>query len=511
MISKSDYLKYKECPSFFWFWKKDKSVLSQEKEDPFVERLKSQGYEVELFARQLYPQAHLMTGNPNESANRTTKLISEGQKEFFQASFLTDDLFTSCDILVWNELFDGWDIIEVKSSTAKDNKKKEHLLDAAFQRIILQKAGLKVVNVYLLELNNEFYKKGDIDPGQLFITNEITTQCIELEQEILADIEAAKNLLLKPSPVDCSCRYKGRSRHCKAFHYLYPQVPSYSIYDLRAVGRSKKLLKTLVDDNHLLIERIPEHIKLSTTHALQKYVNETKDVVFEKDKIKSRMKDLQFPLYFLDYETLACGIPKFDNTYPYQQVVFQYSLHILHESGKIEHKEFIHQENSTPINIVAEQLRTDIGDHGNVIVWNKSFEGKCNRDLAAVNPELNDFLLSLNTRIFDLMEIFRKMEYLHDDFKGSYSIKNVLPVLCPELSYQDLSISNGAQAVVEYEKLLFIEISQEIKVEKLKELLAYCKLDTWAMVRIFQELESMVNQEEQNQPLAAKRNTLIYF
>lgn len=491
MITKSDYLKFKECSSYFWFWKNDPSVLSKEKEDPFIDRLKSQGYDVELFARNIYPNAVLVQGKTKEAANHTHQLIENGTHEIFQASFLADDLFSSCDILIWNDLFAGWDIIEVKSSTDKERKAKEHIFDAAFQRLVVQKSGLKVVNVYLLELNKEFYKNGEIDPTQIFNQTEITTQCIELEQEILADIQFAKQLLSKPNPLDCSCKYKGRSRHCRVFDYLYPHVPAYSSYDLRAIGSSKKLLRTLVDANHFELDKIPDDIKLSEKHSLQKYVYQTKDLVFEKEKIKSQFDDLEYPLYFLDYETLACGIPKFDNTYPYQQTVFQYSLHILYETGEIVHKEYIHKDQSTPVHIIAQKLRADIGDAGHVIVWNKGFEGKCNADLAEVNPALRPFLLGLNDRIYDLMEVFRRMEYLHDDFKGSYSIKNVLPVLCPDLSYDGLEVCNGAEAVVEYEKLIFENIPEDQKELKIKALLEYCKLDTYAMLKIFQTLKQL--------------------
>jgi len=162
-ISKSDFLKYKECSSFFWFWKNKPDVLTEEKIDPFIERLKIQGYEVELFARGLYPEASLVSGTIKESAVMTQGLIGNGSKAIFQASFLADDLFASCDVLVWNELFQGWDIIEIKSSTDKNKKKKEHIIDTAFQRVVAQRAGIKVVNVYLLELNRDYYKNGEID------------------------------------------------------------------------------------------------------------------------------------------------------------------------------------------------------------------------------------------------------------------------------------------------------------------------------------------------------------
>jgi hypothetical protein len=492
IISKSDFLKYQECSSFFWFWKNDPEVLADEVEDPFTKRLKDQGYAVEEFARNLFPEGKLVVGKQREAANRTSDLIDEGQKIIFQASFLAEDLFASCDMLRWNELYGGWDIIEVKSSTDKDRKKNEHILDAAFQRMVVEKAGLKVVNAYLLELNKAFYKEGAIDPAALFSYTEITTECVELEDEIIADINAAKNLLAKGAPSECSCKYKGRSRHCRAFRHLYPQVPDYSVYDLRAIGRSTKVLRELVDNDILKIEDIPDSVQLNQSHEKQKWVTQSKKVIFEQEKIRDQLRSLQYPLYFLDYETLACGIPRFDHTYPYQQTVFQYSLHILHAGGRMDHKEFIHRDASTPVHMVAHKLREDIGDEGNVIVWNQAFEGKCNIDLAEVNPTLQPFLLGLNGRIFDLMKIFERMEYLHPDFKGSYSIKNVLPVMCPELDYSDLEISNGAQAVVEYENLIFGNVPEEIKAQKFDALLEYCKLDTWAMVRIFQELKALI-------------------
>lgn len=494
IISKSDYLKFIQCSSFFWFWKNDQSILSEEKEDPFIERLKSQGYEVELFARKLYPNATLVTGQLRTASDLTNKLIKEDIKEFFQASFLADGLFSSCDILVWNDMYKGWDIIEMKSSTDKEKKAKAHILDAAFQRIVVQKSGLKVINVYLLELNKEYYKNGEIKPKDIFNTTEITTECIEIEQSVLTGIQEAKSFLTKTNPIECPCKYKGRTNHCCAFNYLYPKTPKYSSYDLRGIGQSKQVLIDLVDNGLIALKSIPDDFELSVKHENQKWVSDTKNIIFEKEIIENKFDNLVYPLYFLDYETLACGIPKFENTYPYQQTVFQYSLHVLYKDDRIEHKEYIHRDQSTPVNVIAEKLRKDIGDEGNVIVWNKGFEGKCNSDLAIVNQNLESFLLGLNERIFDLMEVFLKMEYLHDDFKGSYSIKNVLPVMCPDLSYDSLAVSNGAEAVIEYENLIFGNVPEEEKESKFDSLLKYCKLDSWAMVRIFQELKKMLIQ-----------------
>ena len=491
-LTKSDYLRYRDCPSSLWFHKNAPHLLAAEKEDPFVDRLKGQGYKVELCARQLYPQAILVTGKPEQAAAKTQALIASGAQQLFQASFMVDGLFASCDILLYNDLLGAWDIIEVKSSTSTVKKKAEHIYDVAFQRLVAQSAGLRIANVYLLELNKEYTLYGEPDLAQLFQQSEITTECINREAQVKLEAETALSLLGQPQPTDCSCKYKGRSRHCRAFSYLYPEVPAYSVYDLQAIGRSKVKLKKLIDEGCLKLTDIPSDFKLSPKHAKQVDVARNASTILKEAVIAKQFEELEYPLYFLDYETLACGIPVYQETYPYQQAVFQYSLHILQEDGSIEHKEYIHKDPSTPVHIVADKLREDIGDVGSVIVWNQTFESKCNSDLAKVNCHLSDFLEGLNTRIFDLMKIFQRMEYLVDAFKGKYSIKNILPVMCPDLDYSALEVSNGGEAVVVYEELIFGNKPEYLKAEKFEDLLAYCKLDTWAMVRIFQELEALV-------------------
>jgi len=320
LLTKSDYLTYRNCHSSLWFHKHAPELLSEEKADPFIERLKAQGYEIERYARKLYPEGKLITGKPDAASALTQQLLAAGTQQLFQASFLVEadkesrGLFASCDILIYNDLLGGWDLIEVKSSTSSDKKKKDHLYDAAFQRIIAQKAGLRIANVYLMELNRDYIKKGELDLDALFVMSEITTECIHLEPDALLEIEHASDLLAKPQPKDCSCKYKGRSKHCRAFEFLYPEVPAYSVYDLRAVGRSQRTLRTLVDGGHLALDTIPDHIQLTTKHRQQVAVALSKETILEEDKIMRQLEGLQYPLYFLDYETLACGIPKYDKT-----------------------------------------------------------------------------------------------------------------------------------------------------------------------------------------------------
>ena len=492
-ISKSDFLKFKECSSLFWFRKNAPTMLSKEKEDPFVDRIKAQGQIVEIVARGLFQEAILIKEFGIEAVKETKELLDKGSKAFFQATFEFDGLLTMTDVLIWNDMFKAWDLYEIKASSSHDVKNDIHLLDASFQRIVLEGVDIRVANVYLIELNRDYYLQEELDIDKLFTISEITTEVIDIEEGVKADIQAAKSLLDQPEPKDCSCKYKGRSRHCQVFPYLYPETPDYSVYDFNSIGTSKKRLAALVDSGILSISDVPEDHDLLPKHKNQRWVHVNKDVIFDKAKIRTAFDNLVYPLYFLDYETLPSAIPKFRGTYPYQQVVVQYSLHILNIEGKVGHREFLHCDNTTPIHIVSQRLREDIGDEGSIVIWNRSFEGKCHKDLAKANPDLESFLLGLNDRIFDLMVLFKNQYYLHDDFRGKSSIKDVLPVMCPELSYKELAISNGSLACMRYEEAIFGNLTYVEKKAIFNELLKYCELDTWAMVRIFQELVKMVS------------------
>ena len=167
----------------------------------------------------------------------------------------------------------------------------------------------------------------------------------------------------------------------------------------------------------------------------------------------------------------------------------QYSLHIQRTpNARLEHKEYLHTENSNPIIPLCKALQKDIGNGGSVIVWNKGFEGMCNRSMAESAPAFNDFLLDVNARFFDLMEVFSKRMYVHKDFKGSSSIKKVLPVLVPELSYKILDIRDGGAATTTWGKLIFAMENEAEKRESIHALLEYCKMDTLAMVKVLQKV-----------------------
>ena len=216
--------------------------------------------------------------------------------------------------------------------------------------------------------------------------------------------------------------------------------------------------------------------------------------IIKADKIAEELRSLVFPIYFLDYETFPCAIPRFDGFSPYQQIPFQYSLHIVESSANNEpnHFEFIHTSTDDPSPPFAESLQNNIGKIGTIIVWNKKFECGRNDELAKRIPSAQKFLADLNTRVYDLMDIFSKQYYVHHDFQGSTSIKYVLPVLAPELSYKKLNIQEGGTATQRWNEMMTGDLTNVEKETIAANLLEYCKLDTYAMYMIWRNLSQSV-------------------
>lgn len=495
LLTKSDFLLHKECSSNAWFVKNKPDILTDQTMDPFVQGLIDQGQEVESWAQKKFPDGVHVSAYNEAAVDTTQRLIAEGKKTIFQATFSDGELYAMIDILQWNEMYQAWDIFEVKSSSALQDseagtRKNEHIDDAGFQRILLQRLEMKVANVYLMELNKEYTKDGPIDLEALFSITEITNALIALEDTHRVEIKTAYQAINSSTqPKSCECKYKPRKRHCSSFSFLYPDTPAYAVYDLSRIGSSKRLLADMVDQGVIAMDDIQDVSKFNKMKLWQwsSYIHDEEIIL--PGEIKKELKGLAYPLYFLDYETLPSAIPKYDGTRPHQQVVFQYSLHIIeHEGGPLLHKEYLHETADAPMPIIAQRLREDIGDDGSVIVWHKPFEVPRTKELAAAVPEHADFLLQLADRIYDLMDICSKGYYHHKDFRGSVSIKAVLPVMCPDLSYKTLHIQNGGQAMTTYRDFIFSDLYKDREDEVVSDLLAYCKLDTFAMVRIWEEL-----------------------
>jgi hypothetical protein len=490
-ITKSDFLKYLQCPEYFWMTKYKPESLNENEIDPFVQQIIDQGNEVEAWARKLFPRGVMISSWKEQAIEDTRLAINEGAQILFQPSFQADGLKARIDVLERTEK--GWNFYEVKGTTSKQKKKAEHYWDAIFQREVMTRAGYEIENIYLVELNKDFIKDGVIAADKLLDITNITEDLQGLNEEVRQGINLAKAHLAKTlQPSKCNCHLKSRKNQCPAFKVFNSDFPAYAVHDLARVSATK--LSLFDDIDVVKVDDIPQEFELTAPQYNQVWTHQNDETVIKLPEICKHFGDLNYPLYFLDYETYPAAVPVYDGCRPFQQVPFQYSLHILDApDGEFVHKEFLQTDSSSPIRPIALSLCNDIGDQGSVIVWNRSFEKKCNEDLALMNPDLSDAILNINSRLYDLMEIFSKQFYVHKKFKGRSSIKKVLPVICPKLSYDGMGIANGGAACSSWKKMVFDECSLEEQELIKKDLLEYCKLDTWAMVRIWQEMNLMIN------------------
>jgi hypothetical protein len=491
-ISKTDYLLWRECPKNAWLKVHKPDIYFASELTEHEKSLIDTGIEVELVARGLFPDGLLITGGGEERRLATQNLLDARTPTLFQPIFERDGFLALVDVLHLNKEMGAYSIREIKSST---KLKEEHLSDVAFQTLLLRRCGLKIERAFVVHLNSDYVRRGDLDLASLFATADITAMVDEIAETAAHEIEEARAYLLndvEPSG-SCSCIYRGRSRHCTTFRYSNPQVPEYSVHDIARIGNSPKKLKEMIDAGVFALEKIPTHIELSGIQRAQVRAYNFGETVIKKEAIAGELKKLKFPLYFIDYETYPSAIPLFEHYSPYDHIPFQYSLHIAETPGaELIHKEFLHTAPGDPSELFARSLQKDIGSAGSIIVWNKTFESGINEDLARRLPEFQGFISNLNDRLYDLKEIFSNQYYVHKNLWGKVSIKNVLPVLAPHLNYSSLDIQDGGTASVTWSKIVSGRLSEEECNQLGEALRKYCGMDSYAMSAIWRALLDMV-------------------
>ncbi|MEX0848608.1 MAG: DUF2779 domain-containing protein [Candidatus Dependentiae bacterium] len=519
-INKSLYLDYLDCPKNAWLKTHSNNLKALFKLSEYAKHLVKEGYFVEEHVQKLFPGGiKIEHGTNNASAAQLTQeLVLKKAPVLFQATFIHDVFLARNDILVYDAETNKRSLYEVKSiglypehecedskacDKCKSNKKKapkitQIIEDVSFQAIILQENGIEPDEIFLACLNKDYILGDQIDIDKLIFFKDITNEVRGNKSKTEQRMQSAKQDLINSSEdqVCCPCIYKGRSSHCPTFKYSNPYILDYSIHDIYYIGSSKKNLKYLVDNGCFKIDDIPESVKLSDNQnkQVQTYKNGQANIDF--NKIKDELNSLKFPLYFFDYETYKPAIPIYKGFNPHIQMPFQFSIHILHSPDKeLDHFEYLHESDSDPSLGIIQHLKQHIGPNGSIIVWHQSFEKDRNTELAERHPEHKEFLENINNRMYDLEVIFKlkKDAYIHPDFKGSSSIKNVLPVICPELSYKDLAIQEGTAASLQWHKMIHGNLPEEQKQKIAKDLKRYCGLDTYAMYAIWKHLYIQCN------------------
>jgi hypothetical protein len=441
------------------------------------------GRRVGEYAREQMQNGVLIHGKDlNDSLAKTQDHLLKGTGVIFEATFLHDEILVKTDILV-NSGHRGWSLIEVKSGT---EVKEEYIFDVALQYYCLVGAGIKIHKVFIRHINNQCVYPNLYD---LFTTVDVTDKavglragieyCIAEEKKILLENEEPDNYIGKHCIKPHTCQYKND---------CWKIVPPQSIFSIPYLGWDKK--ENLISDGIISLDEIPSPFKLSDKQW--KHVKMIKDGKprIDRYRIQKQLSALKYPLHFLDFETDAPAIPRFDGMKPYQKYPFQYSCHIIDTCDTLSHFEYLHIDKTDPRRAIAERLLSDLGKRGTIIVYNAQFEISVIKYLAEFLPDLRDDLLKLLPRIWDQLQIFKQF-YSHPDFNGSNSIKSVLPVLVPHLDHKKLvQVHDGVEAGAVWNKAI-TDLDEKRKNAKFENLKAYCKLDTLAMVEIHKHLAQL--------------------
>ncbi len=490
-ISKSQFLRGLQCPKSLWLYKCAPAELRTKPSDVALANMAS-GTSVGELAQELFPGGELIEFDANDfdgMLNRTEELIESGCKTIYEATFRGDGIFIMVDILHISD--SGWELYEVKASTSV---KQYHRYDASVQWHALQALGKPLSKAAVVHINNQYERIGDLDIDELFHIEDITDGVIDLQDEIEDQLTFIEEVLEGDEPqidigAQCSNPFE-----CDYHAHCWRDVPKRSVFELYWMNGEKKL--NLYHSGVQTLDQIPQEMPLSATQKKQVSAYREQRPIINKEIIASFLKTVHGPVSYFDFETFQNAVPRFDKQRPYQQIPFQYSLHIEH-GGELEHREFLGDENVDPRRALAEQMLVDIPDEGVIVAYNMGFEKRVIRDLAKDVPDLADQLLLFNERFIDLIVPFRKGGYYDDKMHGSFSIKYVLPAIFPddpELSYKSLDIQNGGIASDTFANLYRVEDPDEVK--RVREaLLAYCHLDTLAMVRLMDFLRKVALDE----------------
>jgi hypothetical protein len=482
VLTKTAYLAYGQCPKNFWLSQHRPELAAPP--DPATQRRLRAGQEVDQCAREQFPHGRLIPyrPHPTDMATLTVQILAEGVETLFQATFIVDDLLVKADILTYDD--NGRHLIEVKSGTGY--KKAEHLLDVAFQVHVLRSSGLDVTRAGVMHLNSHCRHP---DLSNLFTLTDVTDDVWAFLPQVEADVINMRGLVAQTETPELSIgRHCARPYPCPFYNHCWQDVKEWTIYDIPYL--KPPLEQQLEAEGVRYVTDVPSGFKLGDKRAAAFVARiRHRQVEIDAAAIGAELDSLVYPLYFFDFETIDYAIPIYAGCTPYQQVPFQYSCHILEENGSLIHCDYLHTTTGDPRPQLVESLLGHIGETGHLVAYNSSFEGGILRHLAAHFPGRADPLAQMADRLWDQLAIIRR-HYRHHGFGKSNSLKSVLPVVVPRLSYETLAVQDGAQAQVVWEEMIGCQ-DTTTKSRLAEQLKGYCYLDTLAMVEIHQELSTL--------------------
>ena len=497
-LSKSKYTLFRKCPKCLWLgaYKPEEQIVDASTQARFTAGNDVGDLAMGLFGDFTEVTAYTPDGRLDIKAmlSRTQECLANGTENICEASFSYQGCYCAVDIL--HKTDGGYAIYEVKSSTSAD--KEVYAQDVAFQKWVLTHCGIHVTGTFLVCINTKYVRHGDLEIDKLFSVNDIS-DAVEVEySQVAANCEVAKAVLA--NMVEPAMTIGSQCHHpydCAFIHYCKRQcgIPDneptiFDLYNSRFETQLKYLKKGIVTFPDLINARA----KLTDMQKMQVECTLRNVTRINKEGLREFLGGLSFPIYHLDFETMQSIVPPFDGTHPFQQIPFQYSLHIEHANGTLDHREFLGDSVHDPRRALAEQLCRDIPENACVTAYNKIFECSRIEEMAKAFPDLAEHLLNIKEHIVDLLKPFQDGYCYYPSMGGGFSIKAVLPALFPDdstLDYHNLagSVHNGGEAMDIYPQIANMSPAEQKQARE--SLLRYCELDTFAMVKVLAKLREL--------------------
>lgn len=463
--------------------------------DEQVQSIMDQGKAVGVMAQKAFPGGVLAEADyqhTRAALEETARLMANPQvPAVYEAALENDGVLVRVDILE-RQPRNRWRLVEVKSST---QVKDYYHYDVAIQRHVASGAGLKISSACLMHLNREYIYDGKrYEPDKLFVLEDLTAEAGSLAGEVVDLLAAQRRVLQEDEPPQVAAGAQCTAPvTCEFFDQCHEPVPAGHVSELpRLTQRKIETLQTLGID---LIQDIPESFALTPIQR-RAYDCARSGRPWFGPALRDALSTRRYPLYFMDFETFYPALPRHKGMWPYSHIPFQWSVHVRERPGaKLRHHEFLAEDETDPRLRFLETLLEVLGTTGNIVVYNRQFEAERLKDLAGWLPGHAQRIASVQTRLWDLLPVVRDNVY-HPEFQGSFSIKRTLPALVPEMTYEGMEIAEGSAAGLAWETLVHGQLSPSEKRSLRAALLAYCRQDTEAMVRMCDALEQAASRKD---------------
>jgi predicted RecB family nuclease len=491
-ISKSKFVAGCQCPKRLYWQVHEPQLAAEPNASDYA--IMAQGREVGLLARQLCPGGVEVdgAGGLGQAIRATQELVANREvPAIFEGTFEHGGVLVRVDVLQ-RRRDNRWRLVEVKSTTDL-REDAFHLEDVAIQYRVLARCGMDVASACLAHINRDYvFQGGSIDVRRFFRIRNLTRRVEKLQHDLTFRLRAFFSVLNQHKAPDLPAGpYCTDPVTCEFYDRCNPPRPDDHVGYLPRIQASA--VEELEEMGIESIHDIPDDFQLNERQRRAATCVQTGKPWFS-DELGEVLSGLKCPLYFMDFETVNRAIPRFPGMRPYDQLPFQWSVHVMRKPGaELEHYEFLAIDTTDPRREFITSLCAALGKSGSIVVYHQPFEEQRLSELASWLPEYAGSIKKIQRRLWDLLPVIRNHVY-HPAFAGSYSLKAVLPALVPEMTYDGMAVADGQAAGLAWESLVRCGLDQPERDRIEKALRDYCRLDTLAMVKVLEQLQNLKQQ-----------------